>query len=136
MSVVIGGAKSSCHAHVLTFVHSVRFAPFFCLCLQFAKLHPDKKQISVGVVGYPNVGKSSIINTLKKKKVGWLRRVLLRYRSVAMHLDTCFIFYQPGNCFWLNWSTALAVQYSVAFLFLPLYLAEGTNRHGSEIESP
>lgn len=37
--------------------------------LQFAKLHPDKKQISVGVVGYPNVGKSSIINTLKKKKV-------------------------------------------------------------------
>ena len=36
---------------------------------QFAKLHPDKKQISVGVVGYPNVGKSSIINTLKKKKV-------------------------------------------------------------------
>ena len=37
--------------------------------MQFAKLHPDKKQISVGVVGYPNVGKSSIINTLKKKKV-------------------------------------------------------------------
>ena len=29
----------------------------------------DKKQISVGVVGYPNVGKSSIINTLKSKKV-------------------------------------------------------------------
>ncbi|CAM9585803.1 unnamed protein product, partial [Sphacelaria rigidula] len=39
------------------------------LLRQFAKLHPDKKQISVGVVGYPNVGKSSIINTLKKKKV-------------------------------------------------------------------
>ncbi|CAM9494260.1 unnamed protein product [Ectocarpus sp. 8 AP-2014] len=38
------------------------------LLRQFAKLHPDKKQISVGVVGYPNVGKSSIINTLKKKK--------------------------------------------------------------------
>lgn len=37
--------------------------------VQFGKLHPDKKQISVGVVGYPNVGKSSIINTLKKKKV-------------------------------------------------------------------
>jgi len=32
-------------------------------------LHSDKKQISVGFVGYPNVGKSSIINTLKKKKV-------------------------------------------------------------------
>jgi nuclear GTP-binding protein len=32
-------------------------------------LHSDKKQISVGLIGYPNVGKSSIINTLKKKKV-------------------------------------------------------------------
>lgn len=32
-------------------------------------LTQDKKQISVGVVGYPNVGKSSIINTLKSKKV-------------------------------------------------------------------
>ncbi|CAM9635841.1 unnamed protein product, partial [Chrysoparadoxa australica] len=39
------------------------------LLRQFSKLHPDKKQISVGVVGYPNVGKSSVINTLKKKKV-------------------------------------------------------------------
>lgn len=29
----------------------------------------DKKQISVGFVGYPNVGKSSIINTIKNKKV-------------------------------------------------------------------
>lgn len=34
-----------------------------------AKLHIDKKQISVGFIGYPNVGKSSIINTLRKKKV-------------------------------------------------------------------
>ncbi|OAG31256.1 nuclear GTP-binding protein [Nematocida displodere] len=39
------------------------------LLRQFAKLHPDKKQISVGFVGYPNVGKSSIINTLKSKLV-------------------------------------------------------------------
>ncbi|KAL1130132.1 hypothetical protein AAG570_013070 [Ranatra chinensis] len=39
------------------------------LLRQFAKLHPDRKQISVGIVGYPNVGKSSIINTLKSKKV-------------------------------------------------------------------
>mmetsp|Transcript_8105 Transcript_8105/g.23312 ORF Transcript_8105/g.23312 Transcript_8105/m.23312 type:complete len:566 (+) Transcript_8105:181-1878(+) len=35
---------------------------------QFGKLHEDKKQISVGVVGYPNVGKSSVINTLISKK--------------------------------------------------------------------
>lgn len=39
------------------------------LLRQFAKLHPDKKQISVGFVGYPNVGKSSVINTLKSKLV-------------------------------------------------------------------
>jgi nuclear GTP-binding protein len=36
---------------------------------QFAKLHSDKKQISVGFIGYPNTGKSSIINTLRKKRV-------------------------------------------------------------------
>ncbi|KNE55475.1 hypothetical protein AMAG_01366 [Allomyces macrogynus ATCC 38327] len=39
------------------------------LLRQYSKLHTDKKQISVGFIGYPNVGKSSIINTLKKKKV-------------------------------------------------------------------
>eukprot|EP00731_Ephydatia_muelleri_P031800 Em0023g307a len=39
------------------------------LLRQFAKLHSDKKQISVGFIGYPNVGKSSIINTLRQKKV-------------------------------------------------------------------
>eukprot|EP01101_Sappina_pedata_P006638 TRINITY_DN3356_c0_g1_i1.p1 TRINITY_DN3356_c0_g1~~TRINITY_DN3356_c0_g1_i1.p1 ORF type:complete len:733 (+),score=379.35 TRINITY_DN3356_c0_g1_i1:104-2200(+) len=39
------------------------------LLRQFAILHKDKKQISVGFIGYPNVGKSSIINTLRAKKV-------------------------------------------------------------------
>uniref|UniRef100_A0A3P9BIN0 Nucleolar GTP-binding protein 2 n=1 Tax=Maylandia zebra TaxID=106582 RepID=A0A3P9BIN0_9CICH len=39
------------------------------LLRQFGKLHTDKKQISVGFIGYPNVGKSSIINTLRSKKV-------------------------------------------------------------------
>jgi len=39
------------------------------LLRQFAKLHADRKQISVGLVGYPNVGKSSVINTLRSKKV-------------------------------------------------------------------
>eukprot|EP00948_MAST-09A_sp_MAST-9A-sp1_P000498 g498.t1 len=38
------------------------------LLRQFSELHKDKKEISVGFIGYPNVGKSSIINTLKKKK--------------------------------------------------------------------
>jgi nuclear GTP-binding protein len=36
---------------------------------QFSSLHKDRKQISVGFIGYPNTGKSSIINTLRKKKV-------------------------------------------------------------------
>ncbi|KAF4320190.1 hypothetical protein BBO99_00002566 [Phytophthora kernoviae] len=39
------------------------------LLRQFAKLHQEKKQISVGLIGYPNVGKSSVINALRKKKV-------------------------------------------------------------------
>ncbi|KAJ2880227.1 GTPase required for pre-60S ribosomal subunit nuclear export and maturation [Coemansia asiatica] len=39
------------------------------LLRQFTKLHPDKRQISVGLIGYPNTGKSSIINTLRQKKV-------------------------------------------------------------------
>lgn len=38
------------------------------LLRQFGKLHSDKKHISVGVIGYPNVGKSSVINTLISKK--------------------------------------------------------------------
>merc|ERR1719216_781647 len=36
---------------------------------QLAKLHTSSKQISVGFIGYPNTGKSSIINTLRSKKV-------------------------------------------------------------------
>jgi nuclear GTP-binding protein len=39
------------------------------LLRQLGTLHADKRQISVGFIGYPNVGKSSIINTLKKKRV-------------------------------------------------------------------
>jgi nuclear GTP-binding protein len=39
------------------------------LLRQFGQLHKDKKQICVGFVGYPNVGKSSIINTLRGSRV-------------------------------------------------------------------
>lgn len=39
------------------------------LLRQFTRLHADKKQISVGIIGFPNVGKSSLINALKAEKV-------------------------------------------------------------------
>lgn len=39
------------------------------LLRQFTKLHSERKQISVGFIGYPNVGKSSVINALRSKKV-------------------------------------------------------------------
>jgi nuclear GTP-binding protein len=39
------------------------------LLRQFQRLHSDKPNISVGFIGYPNVGKSSVINTLRTKKV-------------------------------------------------------------------
>lgn len=39
------------------------------LLRQFAMLHREKPQISVGFVGYPNAGKSAVINTLRGKRV-------------------------------------------------------------------
>jgi nuclear GTP-binding protein len=39
------------------------------LLRQFGKLHKDRQQVSIGFIGYPNVGKSSVINTLRRKKV-------------------------------------------------------------------
>ena len=56
-------------AYHASFQHCFGKAALFDLLRQLALLHKDKKQISVGFIGYPNVGKSSVINTLKKKKV-------------------------------------------------------------------
>lgn len=39
------------------------------LLRQLARLRSDKQAISVGFVGYPNVGKSSVINALRAKTV-------------------------------------------------------------------
>ena len=39
------------------------------LLRQFSRLRMDKQNISVGFVGYPNVGKSSVINALRSKRV-------------------------------------------------------------------
>ena len=53
-----------------SFVLMTNFLDCAFVCnIAFFQLHLDKKQISVGFIGYPNVGKSSIINTLRKKKV-------------------------------------------------------------------
>ncbi|KAF8079176.1 NGP1NT-domain-containing protein [Lyophyllum atratum] len=49
--------------------HSFGKGSLIQLLRQFAQLHSDKRQISVGFIGYPNVGKSSVINTLKSNKV-------------------------------------------------------------------
>lgn len=48
--------------------HAFGKGALISLLRQFGKLHGDKKQISVGVIGYPNVGKSSVINTLISQK--------------------------------------------------------------------
>mmetsp|Transcript_31470 Transcript_31470/g.48277 ORF Transcript_31470/g.48277 Transcript_31470/m.48277 type:complete len:630 (+) Transcript_31470:228-2117(+) len=48
--------------------HAFGKGALISLLRQFGKLHEDKKQISVGVIGYPNVGKSSVINTIISKK--------------------------------------------------------------------
>lgn len=49
--------------------HSFGKGTLISLLRQFSTLHASRKQISVGFIGYPNTGKSSIINTLRKKKV-------------------------------------------------------------------
>ncbi|VFR01612.1 unnamed protein product [Cuscuta campestris] len=43
--------------------------PLLSVLRQFARLKSDKQAVSVGFVGYPNVGKSSVINTLRSKNV-------------------------------------------------------------------
>lgn len=46
---------------------------------QFSRLKSDKQAISVGFVGYPNVGKSSVINTLRTKNVSVFLCFCTRY---------------------------------------------------------
>jgi ribosome biogenesis GTPase A len=54
--------------------HASAGAPFgkgalIQLLQQYSRLHAEKPQISVGFVGYPNVGKSSVINAVMGKPV-------------------------------------------------------------------
>lgn len=41
----------------------------FQLLRQYVQLMSDRKHVSVGFIGYPNVGKSSVINALRSKQV-------------------------------------------------------------------
>ena len=44
-------------------------SPLLSVLRQFSRLRSDKQNISVGFIGYPNVGKSSVINALRTKRV-------------------------------------------------------------------
>jgi len=67
--VAILSAEYPCMAFHSSLTNSFGKGALINLLRQFGKLHTDKKQISIGFIGYPNVGKSSIINTLRQKKV-------------------------------------------------------------------
>ncbi|CAR28265.1 ZYRO0D17666p [Zygosaccharomyces rouxii] len=63
-------SKETPHKHLMYVLNKCDLVPtWVALLRQFSQLHMDRKQISVGFIGYPNTGKSSIINTLRKKKV-------------------------------------------------------------------
>lgn len=69
-----------------------------CVCALFEQLHTDKKQISVGFIGYPNVGKSSVINTLRSKKVCSVAPIAGETKvRLAQHLFYFSVFYFPGG---------------------------------------
>ncbi|KAG5335179.1 hypothetical protein C0989_002007 [Termitomyces sp. Mn162] len=61
--------KEKSHKQIVLIINKCDLGSLIQLLRQFAQLHSDKKQISVGFIGYPNVGKSSVINTLKSNKV-------------------------------------------------------------------
>merc|ERR1719343_1740208 len=42
---------------------------FLNLLRQFGTPIKDRKHLTIGMVGFPNVGKSSVINTMRRKKV-------------------------------------------------------------------
>lgn len=64
------------------------------LLRQLSRLRTDKKYICVGFVGYPNVGKSSVINTLRTKKVNFSS---LPFYLMKIILSRLFHYFQ--RCF-------------------------------------
>nr|XP_027202140.1 nucleolar GTP-binding protein 2-like [Dermatophagoides pteronyssinus] len=49
--------------------HSFGKYSLIALLRQYAKMLSNRKHVSVGLIGFPNVGKSSLINTLRSKQV-------------------------------------------------------------------
>lgn len=73
------------------------------LLRQLARLRTDKQYISVGLVGYPNVGKSSVINTLRSKKVGagsWWGRAGQGWRPTGAPTQGGGQTREGGGCGW------------------------------------
>mmetsp|Transcript_29710 Transcript_29710/g.65846 ORF Transcript_29710/g.65846 Transcript_29710/m.65846 type:complete len:588 (+) Transcript_29710:106-1869(+) len=62
--VKILSAEFPCLAFHASLTNAFGKGALISLLRQFGKLHADKRQISVGVIGYPNTGKSSVINSL------------------------------------------------------------------------
>lgn len=77
--------------------------------LIFAQLHSDKKQISVGFIGYPNVGKSSVINTLRSKKVCNVAPLAGETKVRPLKL---FLFSSQG-CFFFSSSSSIFIWISL-----------------------
>ncbi|KAJ7373904.1 Nucleolar GTP-binding protein 2 [Desmophyllum pertusum] len=81
------GTRSS---HIESFMKKEKQHKHLIFCSE--QLHTDKKQISVGVIGYPNVGKSSIINTLRAKRCGMVTRdtdIILKARGSCGECQRC-----------------------------------------------
>jgi len=55
---------------------------------------PKAGTATIGVVGYPNVGKSSLINSLKRSKVG---HIAARHRYFSQHSQVCGVAAQAGH---------------------------------------
>ncbi|TQD72402.1 hypothetical protein C1H46_042057 [Malus baccata] len=73
---------------------------------QFTRLKSDKQAISVGFVGYPNVGKSSVINTLRTKNTF----LVWQLSFSALLLGRTYTFNQIVGCILVATGVAAAVS--------------------------
>lgn len=59
---------------------------------------PKAGSVTIGVVGYPNVGKSSLINSLKRSKVSLLPLAFIaQYLYISIFYKVCAVAAQPGH---------------------------------------